>query len=225
MSLRFVLCRLGLAVGLVTTLAVGCVGELETPDPPQDDDEPGLVDGGIAEGPDLEVPVVDLDAGKDAGGTDAGTGTEAGAPPPKGPLADYDAARGKKLADKAYALWNGKKAAGTCLKGVRISAESSGIIPTPPGWTRFSGAYQWGEWANSHPADLAKIGFRRVTGLGTRGIPQGSVIVWQRGQCGYSKTWGHIEIVVDTASSRACSDFCGKVSTCAEPWTYIPVKL
>lgn len=206
-------------------LAVGCVGQLDTPDPPQDDDEPVRVGGGLVEGPELEVPVVEPG---DAGGADASTdagAADAGPPPKKGPLDDYDATRGKKLADKALALWNGKAAGGMCLKGVRISAESSGIIPTPPGWTRFAGAYQWGEWANAHPADLAKIGFRRVTGLGARGIPRGSIIVWQRGQCGYSKTWGHIEIVVDTASTRACSDYCGTVKTCAEPWTYVPVKL
>jgi len=213
-----------LAIVAVFASALGCVGDLGVPDDPQDEvpDAPGesvALDGGISQGPAVEIPPAE-----DAG---AETGADAGppAPPPKGPLDDYDAARGKTLADKAMAMWSGKKAGGKCLMGVRMSAEASGILPTPPGWTRFAGAYQWGEWANAHPADLKKIGFRRVIGLGARGIPRGSVIVWQRGQCGYSKTWGHIEIVVDTASSKACSDYCGSVKTCAEPWTYIPTKL
>ena len=142
-------------------------------------------------------------------------------------IADYSATRGKTLADTAVRLWTGKSSGGYCLRGVRISATTSKIIPDPPGWTPLiPSAYEWGLWANAHPTELKKRGFRRVIGLGVNKIPRGSIIVWKKGQCGYHSLYGHIEIVTDTASSRACSDYCGSVKkTCGEPWTYIPTTL
>jgi hypothetical protein len=143
------------------------------------------------------------------------------------PTADYSATRGRTLADTAVRLWSGHSSGGLCLRGVRTSATTSGIIPSPPGWTPIiPSAHEWGLWANAHPTELKARGFRRVVGLGTSKIPQGSIIVWQKGQCGYHSLYGHIEIVTDTNSSRACSDYCGYVKkTCGEPWTYIPTVL
>jgi hypothetical protein len=141
-------------------------------------------------------------------------------------LPDYDPVRGAKLASTAIAMWDGASAGNYCLKGVRLSAQASGIIPDPPGWTPIlPSAIDWGNWANAHPAELAARGFRREE-LGVNEVPQGAIIVWQPGQCGYSSQYGHIEIVVDLASSKACSDFCGNVKkSCGDPWVFIPTTL
>jgi hypothetical protein len=157
----------------------------------------------------------------------APTGNLTSTAPVPSPIADYSATRGKTLADTAIRLWSGKSSGGLCLKGVRTSASTSGIIPSPPGWTPIlPSAYEWGLWANAHPTELKARGFRRVTGLGVDKIPRGAIIVWKKGQCGYHSLYGHIEIVTDTASSKACSDYCGSVKkTCGEPWTYIPTVL
>jgi hypothetical protein len=140
---------------------------------------------------------------------------------------DYSPTRGQRVAETAVRLWSGRSSGGYCLRGVRTSATTSGIIPSPPGWTPLlPSAIEWGLWANSHPSELKRRGYRRVIGLGVNKIPRGSIIVWKRGQCGYHSLYGHIEIVTDTASSRACSDYCGYVKkTCGEPWTYIPTVL
>src|SRR5258706_11019770 len=58
----------------------------------------------------------------------------------------YNPARGKILADKAYALLNGKPSRDLCLAGVDDSVETSGIVPVPPGWTpRQPSAVAWGD--------------------------------------------------------------------------------
>ena len=147
--------------------------------------------------------------------------------PPTGTPGDYSAARGKKLGDKAYALHHGHASGNYCLKGVRESVVQSGIVPSPPGWTPSQpDAYSWGKWAKAHPAELTKRGFRYAPGVSVNAIPQGAIIVWQPGQCGYHRQYGHIEIVTDTQSSQACSDFCGKVKkTCNDPWVFIPTTL
>lgn len=83
----------------------------------------------------------------------------------------------------------------------------------------------FGAWANSNPDELRRIfRLKRVDTLGTTQFtaPQGSVLVWNAGQCGFSSEHGHIEIVV--RPGHACSDFCGNVATCSTPWIYMPVK-
>ncbi len=142
-----------------------------------------------------------------------------------GALSDYSAARGKKLADKAYALHAGLQSQNWCLAGVDHSVKDSGICE-PGTWLEgFNDAYTWGLYANAHPNELAAAGFRRVPGLAVDRMPQGAIIVWKAGQCGYDATYGHIEVVTDTASSVGCSDFCHYIRhNCAErdPWVYIP---
>jgi hypothetical protein len=83
-------------------------------------------------------------------------------------------------------------------------------------------AYQFATWAKAYPSELQKMGLQKSS-VDVNNIPKGSVIVWPRGACGYSSDHGHIEIVVDDNSSRACSDFCGRVKKgCGKPDIFVP---
>jgi len=82
-------------------------------------------------------------------------------------------------------------------------------------------AYQFGDWADRNPNDLARIFQLKKSSVYPEKAPLGTVIVWNPGQCGYNGTHGHIEIAV--GGGRACSDFCGYIkTTCAVPRVYIP---
>lgn len=84
-------------------------------------------------------------------------------------------------------------------------------------------AYQFANWARNNPNDLARLGFKEVKLGSDERPPKGSVIVWARGQCGFSARHGHIEVVVDDGG-RACSDFCGTIrSGCGTPSVFIPI--
>lgn len=146
-------------------------------------------------------------------------------PAPALPDPDYDPNRAAKVAYMSFAGYNGLSSTGYCLREVGDTMEASDIVPTPPGWHREIGAIQWGEWAKGHPGTLEDMGFKDV-GYGVEELPRGAVIVWQRGQCGYHSTYGHIEIVVDAGGDKACSDFCHAVrKDCGDPWVWIPTKI
>ncbi len=82
-------------------------------------------------------------------------------------------------------------------------------------------AYQFGDWADRNPNDLARVFQLKKSSVYPENAPLGSVIVWSPGQCGYNATHGHIEIAV--GGGRACSDFCGQIkTTCAAPRVYVP---
>ena len=82
-------------------------------------------------------------------------------------------------------------------------------------------AYQFGDWADRNPNDLARVFQLKKSSVYPENAPLGSVIVWNPGQCGYNATHGHIEIAV--GGGRACSDFCGQIkTTCAMPRVYVP---
>jgi hypothetical protein len=84
-------------------------------------------------------------------------------------------------------------------------------------------AYQFGDWADRNPNDLARVFQLKRSSVYPEKAPVGSVIVWNPGQCGYNSTHGHIEIAV--GGGRACSDFCGQIkTTCANPRVYVPAS-
>jgi hypothetical protein len=146
-------------------------------------------------------------------GVDVSTSTSA--------LSSYNAARGNRLADRALALWNGKPSRDLCLAGVGDTLESSGVVS--PAFPRLPSAVDFDDWARAHPGELARRGFEMQT-PDVDHIPRGSIITWRPGQCGFHKQFGHVEIVADGASTRACSDFCGNIKkTCGAPGIYVPV--
>jgi hypothetical protein len=133
-----------------------------------------------------------------------------------------DAVLGKRFADAA---WYGRLgySAGQCyayvwsaLRAVLGSRIESLSVPA-------SSAYMFGDWVDNNPAS-AKQALRlvKVKGSGVS-APEGSVLVWEPGQCGYNGVHGHIEIAL--GDGTACSDFCGPIARgCGEPRIYAPFR-
>jgi hypothetical protein len=139
------------------------------------------------------------------------------------PQGDYSATRGSKLAAKALRV-DGDPAGGWCAREVSDSVIASGILPGGVTWYR-NNAIDISEYMASSPSYCSKVGFRRIS-VGPSSIPKGSIIGWRRGQCGYNSKYGHIEISVDSTSTRACSDYCGSIKkTCGSPYVFMPTVL
>lgn len=82
-------------------------------------------------------------------------------------------------------------------------------------------AYQFGTWASNNPISLAKhFGLRRVYNVTGASAPVGSVLVYDRYQCGFNGKSGHIEVKV--SKWRACSDFCAPIRNC-RPKVFAPI--
>jgi hypothetical protein len=138
-------------------------------------------------------------------------------------VSGYSAARGNKLASKALRV-DGQPAGGWCAREVSNSVEWSGILPNGVTWYR-GNAIDISEYMAQNPGYDAKVGFKRIN-VSAYDIPKGSIIGWRRGQCGYSAKYGHIEISVDSSSTRACSDYCGTIKkTCGAPYVFMPTTL
>jgi hypothetical protein len=129
------------------------------------------------------------------------------------------------MANRALALWNGKSSRNLCLAGVDDTAESAGALPPGVSWIpRQPSAVAWQAYVAAHPDQLLERAYVREN-LDVNHLPKGAIIGWRAGQCGYDGQYGHIEVVVDDASSRACSDYCGAVKkTCGNPLVYIPIE-
>lgn len=83
-------------------------------------------------------------------------------------------------------------------------------------------AYQFGDWADRNPNDLANVFKLKKSSGAPENAPLGSVLVYYPGQCGHHPIHGHIEIVVP--SKRACSDYCAPIDrTCPYPRVYAPI--
>lgn len=133
---------------------------------------------------------------------------------------DYSASRGNKLAQTALRV-NGQPSRGACSLEMSNSVVRSGIVPVS--WRR---GHAW-DLANSMKNDSAyqrRAGFASKTNLTTRTAPKGSIIGWRPGQCGYNRTYGHIEIVSND-SGKACSDYCGTLKTCTPGAIFQPTNL
>jgi hypothetical protein len=137
-------------------------------------------------------------------------------------LSAVDTVLGKRFADAA---WHGRLgySVGQCyayvwsaLRAVLGSRIESLSVPA-------SSAYMFGDWVDNNPAS-AKQALRlvKVKGSGVS-APEGSVLVWEPGQCGYNGVHGHIEIAL--GDGTACSDFCGPIARgCGEPRIYAPFR-
>lgn len=138
-------------------------------------------------------------------------------------VAGYSSSRGNKLAKEALRE-DGHPAGGWCALEVSNSVVWSGILPNNVTWYR-GNAIDISEYMAAHTGYDDKVGFERID-VTPYHIPKGSIIGWRRGQCGYNAKYGHIEISVDSTSTRACSDFCGTIKkTCGKPYVFMPTAL
>jgi hypothetical protein len=131
--------------------------------------------------------------------------------------ADDDATNLASIASKM----DGESSQGRCYHYVKEHLRDAGYDISPV--DDQVGAYEFGEWGDANPDQLQAMGFQKIT-PSLDEIPKGSILVWAQGQCGYSAEYGHIEIVIDDDSSRACSDFCGHIKKdCGSPDIFAPV--
>lgn len=86
-------------------------------------------------------------------------------------------------------------------------------------------AADFATWANANPQTLrSELRLKRIYPR-LNEVPVGSILVWNRGACGFSGASGHIEIVV--APGQACSDGCQGIDTSCDVRgvsIYYPVK-
>jgi hypothetical protein len=137
--------------------------------------------------------------------------------------AGYSASRANRLASRALSS-DGRRSSGDCALYVSNHVVNSGILPSGVSWQRNHADPLHTNMANN-PAYTARVGFKQLSDR-TSDIPKGSIIGWRRGQCGYSSSYGHIEISVDNSSSRACSDFCSTIKkSCGAPRVFMPIEL
>lgn len=141
----------------------------------------------------------------------------------------YDATAAQKLASTAGKR-EGLRSQKRCYRFVKNHLANTGYqVPgAVASGGRYAGsAYMFTTWARQNPDALRRMGFKEVKLKLGEAPPKGAIIVWGRGECGYSKSHGHIEVVSTDDGSRACSDFCGRVKTsrrCGIPDVFIPVR-
>jgi hypothetical protein len=131
-------------------------------------------------------------------------------------------AKATKLASIASRM-SSRRSKRLCYRYVKAHLRGAGF-PTASVEARGYGgsAYKFAAWAKRYPNELSRMGLAKAD-LSLNELPKGAVIVWPRGMCGYHRTHGHIEVVVDDRSSRACSDFCGRIKKgCGKPDIFIP---
>jgi hypothetical protein len=78
-----------------------------------------------------------------------------------------------------------------------------------------------GEAMEDDPAYQKRVGFVK-TSMSMNSIPKGTIIVWGRGQCGYSSGFGHIEIA---PSAPVQTSAAGIRKTCGSARLFMPTKL
>lgn len=147
---------------------------------------------------------------------------------------EYDSAMGYKLA-AAAAAGNLGAFHGKCYEYVSYHMEAAGVI-RPEQWNELGigpdYAADFAEWAAANPETMRReLKLARIpTPADKMAVPVGSIIVYERGACGFSRKAGHIEVV--TRPDWACSDGCesldqacfGDPSVSARIHVIIPVK-
>lgn len=147
---------------------------------------------------------------------------------------EYDAAAGARLG-AAAAKGNLGAFYGKCYEYVSYHMEAAGVI-RPEQWEQLrigpDYAADFAEWAVANPETMRReLKLVKIpTPSDKMAVPVGSIIVYERGACGFSKRAGHIEVV--TRADWACSDGCesldqacfGNPAVSARIHVIVPVK-
>jgi len=152
---------------------------------------------------------------------------------PHGPLARYDSEKAHRLAQIAGSN-NAGGFGGRCYQYVAAFMEAAGVI-RPEQWDELGispfSAADFAYWANGNPELLSQIRLEKFeTPATVAEIPVGSIVVYDRGACGFSSKHGHIEVTV--SENYLCSDGCESfdqgclddADTRSQINVYIPVK-
>jgi hypothetical protein len=132
--------------------------------------------------------------------------------------ADLDLELGRRLASESSRVNIGAFTS-RCYEYAGIAIENVGLMPKGPGaWTSAGVPTQ-------SAADFVQVEKSSVSGNFVRlrpsswsCLPEGTIVVWDRGVCGFNATHGHIEIVVsrnsnDASQTKLCSDGCQTLQT------------
>lgn len=132
--------------------------------------------------------------------------------------ADMDYDLGRQLAAEANRI-NIGSFTGRCYEYAGIAIENVGLMPKGAGAWKAAGvpvdsAADFVQVENSSKA----TNFVRLRPSSWGCLPEGTIVVWNRGVCGFNATHGHIEIVVSQNTSspsqtRLCSDGCQNLQT------------
>jgi len=142
----------------------------------------------------------------------------AGGTDPCGFPTTLDIEKGRQLAQEASRI-NIGRFTGRCYEFAGIAIENVGLMPKGAGAWRAAGV------PPESAADFVRVenssqsgNFERLRPKTWACLPEGTIVVWDRGVCGFNATHGHIEVVVSRnaaypAETRLCSDGCQTLQT------------
>lgn len=132
--------------------------------------------------------------------------------------ADLDFDKGQQLAQESNRINIGAFTS-RCYEYAGIAIENVGLMPKGAAAWKSAGvptvsAADFVEVENSSQAG----NFVRLRPSSWGCLPEGTIVVWDRGVCGFNATHGHIEVVVsrnqsNPSQTRLCSDGCQTLQT------------
>jgi hypothetical protein len=137
---------------------------------------------------------------------------------PCGFPSDLDFSLGKQLAQEASRV-NIGRFTGRCYEYAGVAIENIGLMP------KGAAAWQAAGVPVASAADFVHVEkssmsdrFVRLRPVSWSCLPEGTIVVWDRGVCGFNATHGHIEVVVTRSPSfpsetKLCSDGCQTLQT------------
>ena len=79
-------------------------------------------------------------------------------------------------------------------------------------------ADNFARWAKDNPKSMCQVlGIQELSLPARLHLRPGMILVYNGGTCGFSKRYGHIEIVTDSTRREVCSDHCRIASTRCQP--------
>lgn len=131
---------------------------------------------------------------------------------------DLDYSMARKLAEEAQRLQIGRFT-GRCYEYTGMAIENVGLMPKGPDAWRAAGVpvTSAADFVEVEKSSVASR-FARLKLKSWACLPQGAIVVWDRGVCGFNATHGHIEVVVSRSpaypsETRLCSDGCQSLQT------------